>query len=334
MTDAQGVDRPSLLSRRSALRFGALAILAPPLLAACGPQDDTAPNGVDQLTPLYTAALADVATANAAARAFPSDAPTFQVVAQVRQAHATALAHEISRAAASTTTPSVPPTTQAPVSGDESSALGALGTSLNQTAASTLAQQVQRYRAGLVASICGGCASVGLALTGSPVPTAARTDQLLAGGMTAPTAALPSDTAAALQKALAAEHAAFWICGTANTFLGGTAGTAIDTATVVHQVRRDTAEQIISAGGAAPQPSQAAYRTPQPITDQSSALAALAAAEQDAEVAWRAVAENTDDRTLRSAGQAGLIGAVLWQTAWRHLAGVTPASIAMPGQPS
>jgi hypothetical protein len=32
-------------------------------------------------------------------------------------------------------------------------------------------------------------------------------------------------------------------------------------------------------------------------------------------------------------GQAALIGAVLWQTAWRHLAGVTPASIAMPGQP-
>lgn len=329
-----GERSPGLVSRRSALRFGALAILAPPLLAACGPQDDTAPNGVDQLTPFYAAALADVATANAAARAFPGDAATFQVVAQVRQAHATALAREISRAAASTTTPAAPPATTPQVGTDESAALTAMAAALNRTAADTLVQTVPRYRAGLVASICGGCASLAMALGGSPVPTAAQTDQLLATGMTAPATTLPSDTVGALQKALAAEHAAFWICGTANTFLSGTAGTANDTATIAHQVRRDTAEQIISAGGGTPVQSQAAYSTPQPITDQNSALAALAIAEQDAELAWRAVAENTDDKTLRWAGQAGLTGAVLWQTAWRHLAGQTPASVAMPGQPS
>jgi hypothetical protein len=316
------------------LRWGALAVLAPPLLSACGPTDDTAPNGVDQLTPLYTAALADVATANAAAKAFPADAPTFQVVAQVRQAHATALAKEISRAAAGTTTPTTPQAAPAQVGSDEGAAITAMVTALNRTAAATLVQTVPRYRAGLVASVCGGCASLAMALGGSPVPTAVGTDQLLATGMTAPSGALPEDTAGALQKALATEHAAFWICGTANTFLTGTAGTAINTATVAHQVRRDTAEQIISAGGATPQQSQAAYNTPQPITDQNSALAALAIAEQDAEVAWRSVAENTDDQTLRWVGQAGLSGAALWQTAWRHLSGVTPASIAMPGQPS
>jgi hypothetical protein len=316
------------------LRLGAFAILASPLLSACGPKDDTAPNGVDQLTPLYTAALADVATANAAAKAFPADAPTFQVLAQVRQAHASALAKEISRAAASTTTPTTPPAAPAQVGSDESAAITAMITALNHSAASTMVQSVPRYRAGLVASVCGGCASLAMALGGSPVPTAAQTDQLLANGMKPPPGALASDSVAALQKALAAEHAAFWVCGTASTFLTGTAGTAIDTATVAHQVRRDTAEQIVSAGGASPQQSQAAYNTPQPITDQNSALAALAIAEQDAEVAWRSVAENTDDQTLRWVGQAGLSGAALWQTAWRHLGGVTPASIAMPGQPS
>ena len=162
----------SAVSRRSALRLGALAILAPPLLAACGPKDDTAPNGVDQLTPFYTSALADVATANAAAKAFPSDAPTFQVAAQVRQAHASALAKEISRAAASSTTPK--PSAGAPASAgaSESDAVNALVAALNKTAASTLVQQVPRYRAGLVASVCGGCASLAQALTGSPVPTA------------------------------------------------------------------------------------------------------------------------------------------------------------------
>ena len=331
MSDQPGAHR---LSRRSALRFGALAILTPPLLAACGPKDNTAPNGVDQLTPLYTAALADVAAANAAAKAFPGDAPTFQVLAQVRQAHATALAHEISRAAASSTPPSVPPATAPAPPASESDAINVLVASLNKTAASTLGQDVQRYRAGLVASICGGCASVASALNGSPVPNAAQTDQLLPAGTNPPGTALPGDTMAALQKALAAEHAAFWVCGTADTFLGGSAGTADDTATIVHQTRRDTTEQIITAGGGTPVQSQAAYRTPQPITDQNSALAALAVAEQDAEVAWRSVAENTDDRTLRSVAQTALIGAVLWQTAWRHLAGTTPASVAMPGQPA
>ncbi|HEY4017405.1 MAG TPA: DUF4439 domain-containing protein [Pseudonocardiaceae bacterium] len=331
MAAVSGADRSTGLSRRSVLRWGALAILAPPLLSACGPNDNTAPNGVDQLTPFYAAALADVATANAAAKAFPADAPTFQVLAQVRQTHATALANEIGRAAASTTAPSMPPATPDQVGSDESGAIAAMVTALNHSAASTLVRQVPRYRAGLVASICGGCASLAMALNGSPAPTAAQTDQLLAAGTNPPTTALPANTADALQKALAAEHAAFWICGTANAFLNGT---AINAATIAHQVRRDTAERIVSAGGATPQQSQAAYSTPQPIADQSSALAALAIAEQDAEVAWRAVAENTDDQTLRWAGQAGLTGAALWQTAWRHLAGTTPASIAMPGQPS
>jgi hypothetical protein len=319
------------VSRRSALRFGALAILAPPLLAACGPKDDTAPNGVDQLTPFYTSALADVATANAAAKALPGDAPTFQVAAQVRQAHASALAKEISRAAASSTTPKPPAGAPASAGASETDAINALVAALNKTAASTLVQQVPRYRAGLVASICGGCASLAQALTGSPVPSAPQSATLLAAG--SPPAALDSGTVAALQKALAAEHAAFWVCGTANTFLSGSAASAVDTATIAHQLRRDSTEAVLAAGGTTPVQSQPAYKTPQPITDQASALAALATAEQDAEVAWRAVCENTDDHAVRSMGQAGLIGAVLWQTTWRHLASVVPASIAMPGQP-
>lgn len=327
-------EQATRLSRRGVLRIGALALLAPPLLSACGPQQNTAPNGVDLLTPLYAAALADVAAANLAARTFPGDAPTFQVMAQVRQAHATALAHEISRAAATTAAPSTPPTSPINVGSDESGALSTLVDSLNHAAGmASMVQTVPRYRAGLVASVCGGCASLAMALNGSPVPSAAQTDALLMTGMTAPST-LDADTTAALQKALAAEHAAFWVCGTANTFLSGTAGSAVNVATVAHQVRRDTTEQILSGTGATPQQSQAAYRTPEPIADAASALTALAAAEQDIEVAWRAVTENTDDKTIRWLGYAGLAGAALWQTAWRHLAGLTPASVAMPGQPS
>ncbi|HEX3781606.1 MAG TPA: ferritin-like domain-containing protein [Pseudonocardiaceae bacterium] len=332
-----GPSRPSAgLTRRSVLRFGALAILAPPVLAACTPKA-AAPPGPDVLTPLLTAARADVATANAAAAAFASDAPTFQVAAQVRQQQATALQAEIDRAAASSTAPRASKTPSAPAQppSSASAASAALIGSLNTAAqqAATLAVTVPRYRAGLLGSVSGGCASLAEAL-GATEPTAAGTDALIPAGSTPADSTLPTDTGNALQQALAAEHAALWVCGTATAFVSGAAATDVANATVAHQVRRDDTEALVSAGGLTPQQAQPAYTTPQPITDEDSALAALAVAESDAEVAWRAVLENTDAAELRTAGVAGLTGAVLWQTRWRRLAGQTPSSVAMPGQPS
>jgi hypothetical protein len=330
-----GPHRPSAgLTRRSVLRFGALAILAPPALAACTPSPTT--QAPDVLQPLVTSARADVATANAAAAAFAADAATFQVVAQVRQQHATALQNEIDRAAATTAQPSTSATT-APAQPPSSSAAAAstllqsLGSAAQQAA--NLALTVPRYRAGLLGSVSAGCASLAEAL-GATQPTAAGTDALIPAGSTPQKTALPTDTGNALQQALAAEHAAVWVCGTVTAFVTGVTAADVVNATLAHQIRRDDTEAVLSSGGLTPQQAEPAYRTPQPITDQSSALAALAVAESDAEVAWRAVLENTDSADIRKVGIAGLTGAVLWQTRWRRLAGQTPSSVAMPGQPS
>jgi hypothetical protein len=192
---------------------------------------------------------------------------------------------------------------------------------------------VPRYRAGLLGSVSAGCASLVEAL-GATEPTAEGTDALIPAGSTPAKTALSTGTGGALQQALAAEHAAVWICGTATAFTTGTAAADVVDAFDAHQVRRDDTEALITAGGLTPVQAQPAYTTPQPITDQTSALAALAVAESDAEVAWRAVLENTASADLRKAALAGLTGAVLWQTRWRHLAAVTPASVAMPGLPS
>jgi hypothetical protein len=72
---------------------------------------------------------------------------------------------------------------------------------------------------------------------------------------------------------------------------------------------------------------------PQEVTDEASALAVLVVAEEDVTVAWRAVLERTDDKTLRAAGLAGLTDAAVRATRWRGAAGQTPRTPPLPGAP-
>jgi hypothetical protein len=73
--------------------------------------------------------------------------------------------------------------------------------------------------------------------------------------------------------------------------------------------------------------------TPQPVTDQASALAVLVTAEVDAGVAWRAVLERTDDAVVRTFALEGLTGAAVRAARWRKAAGVAPVAPPMPGVP-
>lgn len=141
---------------------------------------------------------------------------------------------------------------------------------------------------------------------------------------------LPSDTVSALQDALAAEHALVWVYGLATAFVPGTSVTA---GLTEHTARRDATERALTDSGETPQPAAAGYSTPQPITNRTSAMTALAVAESEAETAWRAVLENTDDAGLRKVALGYLTDSTVRQTSWRRLAGQSPAAIALPGQP-
>ena len=145
---------------------------------------------------------------------------------------------------------------------------------------------------------------------------------------------LPADTASALQNALAAEHAAIWTYGLATAFVAGQAANEVAAGTTTHTARRDATERLLTDGGQPPKTAEPAYLTPQPVTGQTSAAAVIAVAESDVGVAWRAVLERTDDADLRKTGLAALMDSAVRQTRWRRLAGQSPASVAMPGQPT
>lgn len=146
-------------------------------------------------------------------------------------------------------------------------------------------------------------------------------------------ASLPAETVAALQAALAAEHAAEWVYGLVSAFLPDSYGKAIDKGMVAHRARRDATERLLAAAAVTPDAPEPAYVTPKPVTDQASAVDVLVVAEDDATVAWRAVLDRADDPGVRQAALESLTEAAVRGTAWRMDAGTEPAAIAMPGQP-
>ena len=171
MTTVSPAARPTEVSahrfgRRGLLRVGALAALAGPVImpvvAACSNDTPPAP---DALLPVLSSARQDVAAAHAAAAAFPDNAPTFTVIATVREQHANAIQQEITRAGGATpSSGSAAPTTTAPSApaGSENAAFTQLVSSLRsaQQQAAALVPTVPRYRAGLVGSVSAGCASL------------------------------------------------------------------------------------------------------------------------------------------------------------------------------
>jgi hypothetical protein len=120
-----------------------------------------------------------------------------------------------------------------------------------------------------------------------------------------------SDTRAAVEAALGAEHAAVWSYGLATAFLASGDQTALAQAALAHRERRDELVALCEAGGVAPVPAAAAYGTPRPVSDAASAAALLVVAEDDTAVGWRAVLERTDDAGLAAAGRHRAPGAAV-----------------------
>lgn len=144
---------------------------------------------------------------------------------------------------------------------------------------------------------------------------------------------IPSGSVEAVQRALGAEHAAIWTYSLVSAFLPASFNTALNDGVTSHRARRDATKRSLTAANATPQPAEAAYVPPQPVTDQASSLAVLAIAESDATVAWRSVLENTDDADLRKSALEYLTASAVRATRWRKAAGANPATPAMPGQP-
>lgn len=305
--------RPTDLTRRAALRAGALAALAVPL-AACGPGYDESP---DPLRPLLAAAEADAAAARALAKG--ANADVAGQLADARAAHAAALKSEVDRLNRPAPSPSATP----PAPADLAAMKDRLAAARKQ--AEDLVGGLPRYRAGLVAAVAAGCAAL------------QRTAPALGPGEDAPaltpsSGAVPAEAVEPLQTALAAEHAAVWVYGLVSAFLPGEFGDAEKAGAAEHAVRRDALQTMLSASGATPVPPEAAYVPKKPVTDAKSASLVVATAEADCAAAWLAVVNHTDDAGLRTTAVHALVAASRRGTPWRSEAGEKPVAIAMPGQ--
>lgn len=147
------------------------------------------------------------------------------------------------------------------------------------------------------------------------------------------TSTLQGDSAAAVQAALGAEHAAMWAYGLVTAFMSDELDEAVRTATSVHRARRDVTETLLADAGQTPHPAEPAYVPATPVTDQAGAIAVLVVAESDATVAWRAVLDRTDDAELRRTALESLTGSAVQAARWRRVLGTAPATPALPGQP-
>jgi Domain of unknown function (DUF4439) len=153
------------------------------------------------------------------------------------------------------------------------------------------------------------------------------------------TAASPANTrmdetaVAALQNALAAEHAAIWCYTLAVAFLSGADAARAREDEDAHRELRNQLEETLTQLGAPPVSAQPAYAMPRPVTDAASAGGLAVVAESDALASWRSVLERTDDRALRQAALDALSAGTLRCARWRVAVGEAPAIPVFPGRP-
>ncbi|AUS80189.1 DUF4439 domain-containing protein [Actinoalloteichus sp. AHMU CJ021] len=136
----------------------------------------------------------------------------------------------------------------------------------------------------------------------------------------------------AVQRALAAEHAAFWAYGLADAYLDEQHDGALAEGRTEHRRRRDEVEALLTAGGTNPVPAEPSYQTPEPVVDARPALVLVLTAETDVAAAWRYVLERTADGELRAAAFAALVDAARRAVGWRQALGLDPVTVAFPGR--
>ena len=143
---------------------------------------------------------------------------------------------------------------------------------------------------------------------------------------------LPPETVDALQRALAAEHAAIWAYGLAGAFLPAGSRPALAKGSEAHTVRRDATITTLKNAGATPKAAEPGYSVPHPLTNQSSAFTLLVAAETDTVSSWRSVLEHTSDSDLRKTTLDAMTDAAVRAMTWRQSGGQTPSTPPLPGQ--
>jgi hypothetical protein len=131
---------------------------------------------------------------------------------------------------------------------------------------------------------------------------------------------------AALQAALAAEHAAVYGYGVAGAMLSGADQASARADFNAHQLARDRLHALLMKMGATPVAASAAYELPFPVTGKASARRLAAELEDGVTRAYLGVVA-VSDRKLRS------FGALAMQTPAERAAAWRGTTTAFPGMP-
>ena len=132
---------------------------------------------------------------------------------------------------------------------------------------------------------------------------------------------------AALQGALAAEHAAVYGYGVVGAMLAGTARADARADWTAHQVARDALEAMLTRRGATPVAASPAYALPFAVTSAQSAEKLAATLENGVTRAYLGLVA-VSDPALRSFGARSMQTAATRATAW------SGATVAFPGMPA
>ncbi len=131
---------------------------------------------------------------------------------------------------------------------------------------------------------------------------------------------------AALQAALAAEHAAVYGYGVVGAMLAGAGQADARSAWLSHQEARDKLEAMLTRLGATPVAASAAYRLPFAITGAAAARRLAATLEDGVTRAYLGVVA-VDNPAIRSFGARAMQASAIRATAW------TATTVAFPGLP-
>jgi len=140
-------------------------------------------------------------------------------------------------------------------------------------------------------------------------------------------------TTAALQAALAAEHAAVYGYGVVGANLTGSRQAAAMADWVAHQVARDTLEAMLRSRGAQPVAAAAAYRLPVTVRTGAQAVSLAVFLEDRVATAYLGLVA-VSDISVRQFGALQVRAAALRGAAWRGstvaFPGLTASSLAAP----
>jgi Domain of unknown function (DUF4439) len=129
---------------------------------------------------------------------------------------------------------------------------------------------------------------------------------------------------AALQAALAAEHAAVYGYGVIGAMTTGASESLARADWLAHQQARDSLEQMLLKLGATPVAASPAYQLPFPVTGQASAIRLAAVLEDGVTQAYLGLVAVTE-QTLRSFGAQAMQAPANRAVAWRG------TTLAFPG---